>query len=336
VGLFVDTDVTDMAPVVMFFVLSGFVLARSLANDPRPINFLRHRVFRLLPAATAVILVLTFLYVSVGFYVGFKPEFDPLNVVLNALMIRHDINGVMWSMTVECLATPLILISVWMFRARGSWPLWVVIAVLFAVSFWGPYVHLLGGFTNLAPLYAFVIGVLLHVEGETSRKSLSPAACAALVIAAIVVLRACGARKQATPVIAFECISSAVLVALIAFQTAAGWSLRVLDLAVIRFYGRISYSFYLFHPIGLSLGSRLIEGETSDVPAKIIAEFALAVAITTPMAWLSWRFVEKPFVALGRARDTSGRPLQIIANTPDNDFEPDDPASPVLPDARVR
>jgi peptidoglycan/LPS O-acetylase OafA/YrhL len=109
VGQFVDTNVTGMAPVVMFFVLSGFVLARSLANDHRPLEFLQHRVFRLLPAATAVVLLLTALYLSFGFYVGFRPSFDPLNVTLNALMIRHDINGVMWSMTVECFATPVIL-----------------------------------------------------------------------------------------------------------------------------------------------------------------------------------------------------------------------------------
>src|SRR5262245_52351945 len=68
---FIDTYVTGMAPVVMFFVLSGFVLTRSLENDPNPLRFFRHRVFRLLPAAAAVVLLLTLLHYSFGFYIGY-------------------------------------------------------------------------------------------------------------------------------------------------------------------------------------------------------------------------------------------------------------------------
>jgi hypothetical protein len=65
----------------------------------------------------------------------------------------------------ECAATPLILLSVWFFRKCGEPALWGVIATLVALSSWGPYVHLLGGFTNLAPLYAFVVGVMIHFRG---------------------------------------------------------------------------------------------------------------------------------------------------------------------------
>src|ERR1700760_606449 len=91
-GRFSDTNVTGMAPVVMFFVLSGFVLARSLANNADPVRFFRHRLFRLFPAAASTVLLLTFLYFQFGFFVGFPGRFDPMNVVLNGLMIRHDIN----------------------------------------------------------------------------------------------------------------------------------------------------------------------------------------------------------------------------------------------------
>ena len=159
---FIETYVTGMAPVVLFFVLSGFVLARSLQNDPAPLRFFRHRVFRLLPAAAAAVLLLTVLHATIGFYVGYLTSFDPLNVVLNALMIRSDINGVMWSMTVECFATPLIFWSALTCTRGQVTPLWILVAILFGLSFVGPYIHLLGGFTNLSPLYAFTVGVLLH------------------------------------------------------------------------------------------------------------------------------------------------------------------------------
>jgi peptidoglycan/LPS O-acetylase OafA/YrhL len=306
-GQFIDTNVTGMAPVVMFFVLSGFVLARSLANDPSAVDFLRHRVFRLFPAATAVVLLLTVLYFRFGFFVGYEARFDAFNVLLNAMMIRHNINGVMWSMTVECVATPLILASAWGFERWGFRPLAVLIAVLFGLSFVGPYVHLLGGFTNLAPLYAFVAGVLLHFRGKVIADRLTPSTGWLLASAGIALFCFCGSRKQTAPIIALECVSSAVLVLLIAFQPALGL-FGTLDLFIIRFYGRISYSFYLLHPIGIVLALRSFEASGPLSLIAIAATTVLAIAITTPMAWLSWRFVELPFVALGKRLYGDQRP----------------------------
>jgi exopolysaccharide production protein ExoZ len=40
--------------VVTFFVLSGFVLARSLDANSDPVRFIRNRFFRLFPAASTV------------------------------------------------------------------------------------------------------------------------------------------------------------------------------------------------------------------------------------------------------------------------------------------
>lgn len=301
-GQFIDTSVTGMAPVVMFFVLSGFVLARSLENDPRPLTFLKHRLFRLLPASTLVVLILALLHATFGFYVGYQGDFSAFNVVLNALMIHHDINGVMWSMTVECFATPLILISVWIFLRWGEWPLWGLILLLFGLSFWGPYVHLLGGFTNLAPLYAFVIGVLMQFRGPLLFGSARKGIEGGVAITAALVLCVSGLQKQTSPIIAIECASSAALLAVAAFRTEVAW-LRILDLPLVRFFGRISYSFYLLHPLGLSLGSKLVSGAGAPVPISIAADFVIAVGATTPLAWLSWRLVELPFVALGKRVD---------------------------------
>lgn len=157
-----DETVTGMAPVVMFFVLSGFVLARSLSNDDSPLRFFQNRILRLLPAAAASVLLLSFLHWQWGFYVGVPRSFELSNIGLNALMLRSDINGPMWSLTVECFAAPLILGSFFAYSKFGRCPLVLLCAALFGLSFWGDYVHLLGGVTNLAPLYAFVIGVCLH------------------------------------------------------------------------------------------------------------------------------------------------------------------------------
>jgi peptidoglycan/LPS O-acetylase OafA/YrhL len=299
---FIDTNVTGMAPVVMFFVLSGFVLARSLANDPNPLRFFRHRVFRLLPAAAAVVLLLTALHHAFGFYVGYLTSFDPLNVLLNALMIRNDINGVMWSMTVECFATPLIVWSDWMCRRGRIAPLSILIAVLFGLSFIGPYIHLLGGFTNLSPLYAFVVGVLLHHRGESLLARLSARTGALLALAAFALFLFCALRKQNSILTMLECTSAGALIMMIAFRgTMRGF--RILDLPIVRFFGRISYSFYLLHPIGIAAAFRILDTNSLPVGVAIAATGLATIAITTAMAWPSWRFIEKPFLALGRSFD---------------------------------
>jgi peptidoglycan/LPS O-acetylase OafA/YrhL len=309
-GQFIDTNVTGMAPVVMFFVLSGFVLARSLEKNPNPFDFLRHRVFRLVPAAAAVVLLLTFLYLQFGFFVGYQPRYDLINVFLNALMIRHDINGVMWSLTVECFATPLILWTFWTFKRSGAIPLSLLIAVLFGLSFEGSYVRLLGGFANLAPLYAFVVGVMLHFRGRPLAEKLTPGTEAVLALAVVALFCFCGSKKQTAPIIMLECASSAFLVMTIAFRDSLNM-FRILDAPIVRGYGRISYSFYLLHPIGMAVAIRTIGVNSLPSPIAVVVTSALVIAVTTPMAWLLWRYVEVPFIAFGKWLDLGGRTSAI-------------------------
>jgi Acyltransferase family len=152
--------------VVGFFVISGFVLARSLEANADPSRYFRHRIFRLFPAAITVVALFTALHQWFGIYVANEGDFRPGNVILNMLMIRTDINAVMWSMKVECVATPVILFSVWLVQRDGASWLWAIIAVLFALSFWGPYVHALGDASNLASFYAFLVGVLAQHYGK--------------------------------------------------------------------------------------------------------------------------------------------------------------------------
>jgi peptidoglycan/LPS O-acetylase OafA/YrhL len=296
-----DTVVTGMAPVVVFFVLSGFLLARSLDRDSDPVTFVRHRLFRLLPAAVATVLLLTLAYRSLGFHVGFLPSFEPLNVVLNALLIKSDINGVMWSLTVECVAVPVILMSHALLKRYGVTPVWILVAFLFALGFWGPYVHLLGGFTNLAPLYAFVVGLLLQSGGSMLQRVSQSSWAIFIAVAALVVMGIVAVRKQTAVTIAFETLCSSALICLAAFGPRKLAVLWPLDLDIARFYGRISYSFYLLHMIGLGIAARLLPLDQLPV-IRAATLVVAALLMTTPAAWLMWRFVEVPFIELRHRR----------------------------------
>ncbi len=313
--------------VVTFFVLSGFVLARSLESNSDPVRFLRNRLFRLLPAAAATVALLTVLYWKFGFYVGFQASFDPVNVILNMLMIRSDIDVVMWSMTVECVATPLILLSVWTLQKHRELQLWGLMFVLIGISSWGPYVHLLGGFTNLAPLYAFIIGILIHFRGQQLASSLSPGRAVSVAIISIALFCFCGSRTQSALVLLLECLSAATLIALIAWRPAMGL-FKPLDLGIARLYGRISYSFYLLHLIGISLAFRLTEPtawNTAGFPLSltVILATTIAILLTTPAAYLFWRFIEMPAINFGRSLGKRRAPDAIgesgrMAKTPTN------------------
>jgi peptidoglycan/LPS O-acetylase OafA/YrhL len=207
--------------VVTFFVLSGFVLARSLDGNSDPVRFFRHRVFRLFPAAMAVVAALTALHCKFGLVIGYEAGFDPLDVILNLLLIRSDIS-LMWSLTVECVATPLILLSVWLLRKQGALPLWILITVLLALSSWGALRSPAWQLANLAPLYAFVVAILLHFRGSriTSLVRPRPRLAAFAGIAAVALLWFCGSRHQSALIILLQCLSAATLIGLIAWYPA--------------------------------------------------------------------------------------------------------------------
>jgi peptidoglycan/LPS O-acetylase OafA/YrhL len=305
VGRVLGACANGTGAVVTFFVLSGFVLARSLDSNSDSVRFLRNRLFRLLPAAAATVVLLTVLYWKFGFYVGFRASFDPVNVILNMLMIRSDIDVVMWSMTVECAATPLILLSVWSLQKHREPQLWGLMIVLIAVSSWGPYVHLLGGFTNLAPLYAFIVGVLIHFKGKQRPSSLGPGPATIVAIIAIALFCFCGSRTQSALVLLLECLSAAAVIALVAWRPAMAL-FKPLDFGPVRFYGQISYSFYLLHLIGISFAFRLIKPvawNAAGLPLSltVIVATAVAILLTTPAAYICWRFVEMPAISFGKS-----------------------------------
>lgn len=290
--------------VIAFFVISGFVLARSLDANPDPARFFRNRVFRLFPAAASTVALLTAFHYGFGLHLSSEASFDPMNVILNMLMIKSDINGVMWSMTVECFATPLIFLSVWVVQRHGVKPLWTIVGLLFALSFWGPYVHLLGGATNLAGLHAFAVGVIIHFRGAQIAAAMGPKWAGPVALLSIAIFCVCGNHHQSGIVTMLECLSAACLVILIVEHPALT-IFKALDFRIVRFYGRISYSLYLLHMLGISFAIQIwtplgLHMPGNPVSLVTIVGFVIAVLVTTPAAYLSWRYIEVSAIQFGK------------------------------------
>jgi peptidoglycan/LPS O-acetylase OafA/YrhL len=303
--------------VVAFFVMSGFVLARSLDRSSSVRGFAIARAFRLLPAVASTIGVFVLVYAFFGYVLNGRASYGPLNLILNMLLLRVNIDVVMWSMKAELAATPLIFVCSWIGRSgRAQWML-LIAGGLFALSFFGQYCHALGNDTNLAPAFAFPVGVWLHFKGSKLVLRLSTGSAALVACAAVIVFCGCSFFNTVASVgLLAECLSAATLIALIAFRETDA-IFAPLDHPVLRFYGQISYSLYLLHPLSLWSAAQVADHleRFTGLPMSVVALGAglFCVAATTPLAYLSWRFVETPFVRLGRSVRREDRSTQSIS-----------------------
>ena len=123
-------------------------------------------------------------------------------------------------------------------------------------------------------------------------------------IAAVAVFWFGGSRHQSALIILLECLSAATLIGLIAWHPASSL-FKPLDFAPVRFYGRISYSFYLIHSLGILFAFRTLDPLTLNahgLPLSIAVIFVtlVSILITTPLAYLSWRFIETPGIRYGK------------------------------------
>ena len=101
-----------------------------------------------------------------------------------------------------------------------------------------------------------------------------------------------------------ETLFGAATVALLAFGKFNSNDARITGIA--RFFGRISFSFYLLHPLTMTLFASAAPILTSIVNAGInplviaTIAFVCSVAVVTPLAWLQYQYVERPFIKFGR------------------------------------
>ena len=304
--------------VVAFFVISGFVLARSLDRNFSAARFLRGRLFRLFPAAVVTIGLFAALFYGFGFEVYRGASYEPLNILANMAMLRTDIDRVMWSMKAELAATPLIFACVWVHRRYGARAVMAIAVVLFGLAFVGQYSKLIGDDTNLALLFAFPVGILVHFEGEAIARRLTPGVAVSGILASVAAFCACSFFKPSgTWTLLVQGLSAATLVTLIAYRPEVRL-LAVLDARIVRFYGRISYSFYLLHPLTFwfigQLTGWLLHG-VDGLPLTVVAVSSIlfSVAVITPLAYASWRFVELPAMNRRWSARTVAVDLPVLA-----------------------
>jgi len=322
--------------VDLFFLITGFLLTLPWwrhADEGKPApstrEFYRRRIHRIVPA---YYVQLVFLFaVAVPLLRGFDYwrrdiEFLAYNVAAHVTFLHYttplssasySANGALWTLSLEAqyyallpLLAPLFLRAPWRTAAAlilaavaWHWLAWHDLAPLVAIETWfgGPWNpaeakirHLL--VTQLPGYLAhFALGILIGRAWLRWRSErVTPRAQAAWLAAAIGVLGVLYWLHAAGNAYLGEWAWAPALAGLAFLMLALvsrGLPLArpLLANAPLTFLGRISYSVYLYHLPLLLLWNRYspIDGWLS-APAYA----ALLIAI----GWLSYRFVERPFM----------------------------------------
>jgi peptidoglycan/LPS O-acetylase OafA/YrhL len=316
-----------------FLALSGFLLIPELGAQRRMVEsgkstrlreagtFWFKRATRIFPVYYALIL---FLYAVSGYLawagsdLGFRYHVVFLSNYFFALVAPQDtLNGpfgVLWTLAVEqqfYLFAPAIFL---LLPSRhhiafcgiaavccGIGHIWLTLSgaapiVIYMLSPWNFAIVLLGGLTGL-----------VCRQRQSSAGSSVP--FLALSVLGIAAFSASSLIEWATEGLVYAILTVGVTFAIVGLLAAVHrgqemFFTRVLGLPPLELLGQISYGFYLFHnfiPNPLGKAFLILFGSLPSNGLKVTVGAALAFAIATSLAYLSWTYFEKPIIQL-RAR----------------------------------
>ena len=271
----------------------------------------------LYPALVANLLLTTAVtsIVARSFPAGGFPSFTDEQLVENLLLYKFTINGATWTLLIESLAIPLLLIGYLLATRFGVGGLVTLAAVTIIPLFSSGWVRAIAPGESLFFVrvyfvdyqFMFVFGMLaaeVHVRDDLMGKS--RVVKIGMVVALVAML---GARfllgYSSRWSLLVEGGASALLIGLLAYGPRMGVH-DFLEWRPIRFLGRISYSFYLYHATTLAL---IVPAATWYMTASgtetrpFLAFLIVAVTAmfaTTPLAFLSYNFIERPMMQFGR------------------------------------
>lgn len=266
------------AAVMVFFVLSGHVLWGSFQRRQSAFfvglpEYAAARFYRLMPLTIASAIPL-----------GFLTAAPASELVSNMLLFSTSLNGVLWSLQVEVVAS-FALFAVWGLTRGSGKGLLLALLVAFAVT---PFFRGVGSvvFFPAFLLGAFISSVPARIWQAAGQGTWLLGVAVLMLIFANVMLGHGGLTR------CFEMVGATVLVGAVAHGR-----LGFLGRRFPLFLGAISYPFYLTHIVGLLLADPYLASLPPVSPLSMIAlRAAASIALTIPIAWLLHVFVEDPIL----------------------------------------
>lgn len=291
-----------------FFVLSGYVLTYNYAavfggpSDRAAYGeFLFRRFARLYPA---YIVLMACYAVKLALKPGSFDDFTSWDAVCNVLMLTGwglhatPLVGLSWSVSAElfCYAGfPTILLlarerPVPVFVSIASAALLIAVLSRVAGGIEGPLdiVSDVNFFPLLRAIAGFGLGVILC--GVASRMQPLPNLKVNLIVLASLCAIVAGALFDRSDLVTYAAVVSTVF-----------WVAQDSELSNILFgnrsiyrLGEISYSFYLIHPLLISIFIHVIGKALAGNPPVLVMTFALYIGSAIVLSELSYRFLEMP------------------------------------------
>jgi len=290
--------VSGETAVVLFFVLSGAVLFESLRRRhagpvATAIGFSVRRVLRLYPTFFVCLCGCLAAFALCGAYSFEAGHFWP-----NAMLCDFSVLGASWTLQVEFLAVPFVLVGFWSFRRFGVVGIAAAYAV-FATVLCAPWMRTHFVYYQRF-LSCFALGLLIPTGFGALVARMLPAMAWPVVLVAMLASRHVMGLHWWT--MDAEQVLAALLVTLLYYERAGGLG-RFFNRAVSQYLGRLSFSLYLCNIVFLILVAHWTGGIgiVHRHPLEwgvLLAIPILAAAIVT--AHLSEARLERPSIALGR------------------------------------
>lgn len=268
---------------MMFFLLSGYLVFRNIEKQDTA-TFISRRLFKIFPAYWVnVTLIAVFSFLA-------GKEIIPADVVLSNLFMVQDVfhresmSGVYWTLLIEVKFYLFLAVQHLLLRDRG---IFIVLAALIGIN---AAIWFARGHASLLLTFfpVFYIGVQVRqaeVSGWSRSVMLQVGAVTAVVVASLLVFDEYYANWAAIYVLC----EAAVLIAFLRIDVSN---------PILGFFGRISYSHYLYHAAAGYVFFAVIPASDSVVFNLVVV--ALVIALTTAIAFISYRFVEEPMVTFGK------------------------------------
>jgi peptidoglycan/LPS O-acetylase OafA/YrhL len=311
--------------VILFFILSGAVLSRSLQSDDS-FNFMTvraftiNRVFRIYPM---LVVAIVSLYVVANTFhtidpVVFPVAYTPNSLLLNVLLIDPSLHGTSWTLQVEMIAIPVILILYPAWKLWGVTVLYIValyasLATLVAVNYQTEILSLNSGLLRQC-LLCFSLGML--VATEEIRRFVRKLPSWSILLMFVIMLFS----RQVIPD-----FTTGILVTTYLAFIVLGWlyhhkSVNFLSRPISVWLGRISYSLYLLNVMVMIMFMQLLFWLDAPFVRSHYLEFGILLSIVTlamtiPLASWTERWIERPFIKLGRQLIASGTGIPATART---------------------
>ena len=273
--------------MVLFFILSGFLITNMLMRDQNILNFLIRRFMRIVPLAWLA-LSLALYFNNATTHQWFSNMFFYANWPPMGLM---ESTSHFWSLCVEVQFYLLISILVYIFKEKTFWLLPILAVCVTSYRVFESAQIAINTYFRVDEILAGCILALIYNRGADSIKVF----IGKLDSITLLILLLFSAHPFSGPLNYLRPYIAMLLVGSTLFVKDDNWVTAVLKTRILFYIASISYALYVIH--GILIDTWLGSGD------KLIRYLKrpLLLAVTIALAHLSTKYYESYWIKLGKS-----------------------------------